>query len=186
MLENEDCNVLKALAAVKYFCRAQPDVTERIKQVRKAWQRRVAESSTGEAGYWVTVDDSAGGTAHLDQVRLALAWIYGDVVHHDHERRQAADPFGLLERYRAAVPLVAFVMWFAIDVLSSVRELQDDGYLDLDPQVFDREVVLASTTWELPARAYAAPVGTPPPADIEAPFGAGWVELSRPPVPEDE
>jgi hypothetical protein len=35
--------------------------------------------------------------------RRALAWVYGDVVHYDADRRAGAPVFGARERYRTAV-----------------------------------------------------------------------------------
>ncbi|MDA5286659.1 hypothetical protein [Streptomyces sp. Isolate_45] len=107
-----------------------------------------------------------------------MAWIYGDVVHHDREQRQEADPFGLSERYRAAVPLVAWTMVGAIELLHYIRALQDAQVLSLDPAVFEQPVVLDSTTWRMKGRAYSAPVGTTVPADALTPLGEEWKPLS--------
>lgn len=63
--------------------------------------------------------------------------------------------------------------------LVRVRQvLQAADLLELPAELFDREVVLTSTCWEHTVRAYAAPVGTPAPADALTPFSDRWIPLS--------
>ncbi len=179
LLEDDACSYLKALAAVGYFCRELPHDTAWIKTARAEWRTRTEANIAREGGYQVMLGDTAEGwTVELDDRKLATAWIYGDVVHHDTQLLDEADPFGLSERFRAAVPLVAWTMVKAIELLNYVRALQTDGLLGLPVQLFDLEVVLASTRWEHTARAYTAPVGTPAPADALAPFSDEWIPLS--------
>ena len=94
------------------------------------------------------------------------------------ERLRETDPFGLFERFRAAVPLVAWVMICAIELLNYVRALQSAEVLALQPELFDQEVVLTLTSWEHTGRVYSAPLGTPAPADALAPLGEGWAPLT--------
>ncbi|MFJ8493700.1 hypothetical protein ACIRBZ_35950 [Streptomyces sp. NPDC094038] len=179
LLEGDACSYLKAMAAVGYFCRALPDDTTWVRAARAEWRARTVTTASRENGYQVMIGDTATGqTAELEDHRLAMAWIYGDVVHHDTELLEEADPFGLSERFRAAVPLVAWVMVRAIELLNYVRSLQAAGLLELPVEVFDREVVLTSTSWEHVARVYAAPVGTPVPADALAPLSEKWTPMS--------
>jgi hypothetical protein len=178
-LEGEDCSVLKALAALGFFCQSIPEEAARVKALRRAWRARVDETSSRKASYLVMVGDATtGSSVDLDSLKLAMAWIYGDVVHHDRERRQEADAFGLDERYRAAVPLVAWTIRFAIVLLDYTAALQDGGALGLDPEVFDHQVVLESTTWEQTGRMYSAPVGTAEPLDVHTALGPDWTEVS--------
>lgn len=178
-LEGDACSYLKALAAVGYFCRELPHDTMSVKTARAEWRMRTEPNAVRESGYQVMLGDAVDGwTAELDDRKLATAWIYGDVVHHDTDLLEEADPFGLSERFRAAVPLVAWVMVKAIELLNFVRALQTAGLLGLPVELFDREVVLTSTCWEHTVRAYAAPVGTPAPADALAPFSDEWIPVS--------
>ncbi|MEH0416039.1 hypothetical protein [Streptomyces sp. B21-083] len=179
LLENDACSYLKALAALGYFCREPHDATW-VKAARVEWRTRAdSNASREDGGYQVMIgDDVTGWTAELDDRKLATAWIYGDVVHHDTDLLEEADPFGLSERFRAAVPLVAWVMVKAIELLNYVRALQAAGLLGLPAALFDREVVLTSTCWEHTVRAYTAPVGTPAPADALAPFTDQWTPWS--------
>jgi hypothetical protein len=179
LLEGDACSYLRALAAVGYFCRELPQDTKWVKAARAEWRTRVEPNAAWEGGYQVMIGDAAAGwTAELDDRKLARAWIYGDVVHHDIDLLEEADPFDLSERFRAAVPLVAWVMVMAIELLNYVRILQAAGLLELPVELFDREVVLTSTRWEHTVRAYAAPVGTLAPADALAPFSDKWIPLT--------
>jgi hypothetical protein len=177
LLKGDDCSFDKALNALKNLCRDVPEEVEWAKSLGKAWRERVGENPQ-EPGYTTMMADTASGeSAELSDRKLALAWIYGDVVHHDRARREEAQPFGLFDRYRAAVPLVAFTMVHSMILLSKIRYLQQQRLIALDPSVFDQEVVLKSTTWTPEARVYQAPVGTPAPAGALADFPDGWTQL---------
>ncbi|MGW1496396.1 hypothetical protein [Streptomyces sp. NPDC002402] len=180
LLNDEDCFHMKALAALGYLCRASPQDAEWIRAARTEWRARVNPSTREEAGYWVMVTDTATGEDHdLDAHRLAMAWIYGDVVHHDTNRRQEGDAFGLLDRFRAAVPLVAWVMVGTIELLNYIRALHKDGLLQLRQEVFDEQVALKSTVWEETAEMFFAPVGAEPPSLASAPMPEGWLPLGK-------
>ncbi|MEV5012164.1 hypothetical protein AB0K74_45945 [Streptomyces sp. NPDC056159] len=178
LLVGDACFYQKALKALGYFCRALPQDSEWLRATRAEWQSRVQPTTREEAGYWVMVSNTATGEDHsLDRHKLAMAWIYGDVVHHDAERRQESDPFGLFERFRGAVPLVAWAMVGTIELLNYIRALQEDGVLQLRQEIFDEPVALKSTTWEDSAKAFFAPVGTEPPTAAVTPFPDEWVQL---------
>ncbi len=178
LLKGDACSYLTALSAVGYFCRAIPDDTAWMKVARTEWLARTEPKGTELTGYQVMIGNAATGhTAELDAHRLAIAWIYGDVVHHDTELLKETDPFGLSERFRAAVPLVAWAMIKAIELLNYVRALQAASLLQLPAELFEREVVLTSTCWEQIVRAYVAPVGTPVPGDALTPVGEQWSPL---------
>ncbi|MGW2689624.1 hypothetical protein ACWC6I_41525 [Streptomyces sp. NPDC001414] len=180
LLEQEDCFHMKALAALGYICRTAPQDAEWIRAARAEWRARVSPSTRDESGYWVMVADASTGEEHdLDAHGLAMAWIYGDVVHHDPERRQAGDPFGLRDRFRAAVPLVAWAMVGTIELLNFIRALNEAGTLQLRQEVFDEQVALKSTVWEEPAEMYYAPVGAQPPTLASSPMPEGWLPLSK-------
>ncbi|MGW3029176.1 hypothetical protein [Streptomyces sp. NPDC001221] len=180
LLETEDCFHMKALAALGYFCRTSPGDADWVRAARAEWQARVKPSTREEAGYWVMVADAATGEDHdLDAHRLANAWIYGDVVHHDPARRREGDPFGLRDRYRAAVPLVAWAMIATIELLNYIRALHEAGLLQLRPVVFDEPVALKSTTWDEPATMYFAPQGTEAPSLASTPMPEGWLPLDK-------
>lgn len=180
LLNGDACFYQKALAALGYFCRALPFDTEWVKAARAEWRVRVDPSTPEEAGYWVMISDTVTGEDRgLDRHKLAMAWIYGDVVHHDVERRQEGDAFGLLERFRGAVPLVAWAMVGTIELLNYVRALHVDGVLQLRQEVLDERVALESTTWEHSAEVFFAPVGTQVPATASTPMPKDWARLGK-------
>ncbi|MFC9431671.1 hypothetical protein [Streptomyces sp. NPDC056987] len=180
ILEKEDCFHMKALKALGYACRALPREAEWVRAARAEWGRRVAPSTPADAAYRVLVSNSGTGEEHdLDAHRLAMAWIYGDVVHHDTERRREGDAFGLRDRFRAAVPLVAWTMVGTIELLHYIQALWEDGLLQLRKEVFDERVVLKSTVWEEPAQIYFAPVGTEPPSGAATPLPEAWTRLGK-------
>ncbi|MFF3087608.1 hypothetical protein ACFVRB_21530 [Streptomyces nojiriensis] len=159
-----------------YFCRDLPGETSEVKAKRAEWQARTKPAA--DSGYTVMLaNTTTDRTASLTDHDLAWAWIYGDVVHHDPRRRREADPFGLAERFRAAVPLIIWAMVAAIELLNHIRALQHDAILGLRPEVLDQEVVLRSTTWEHAAQAFTAPLGTLAPEHALSPFPGGWTSL---------
>ncbi|WNE93852.1 hypothetical protein PS467_00070 [Streptomyces luomodiensis] len=180
LLEQEDCFHMKALAALGYFCRTSPQDAEWIRAARTEWRTRVNPSTREETGYCVMVADTATGQDHdLDAHRLAMAWIYGDVVHHDPERRKEGDAFGLRDRFRAAVPLIAWAMVGTIELLNFIRALHEAGLLQLRQEVFDERVALKSTVWEETAKVFFAPAGAEPPSLASTPLPEGWLPLNK-------
>ncbi|MFD7677111.1 hypothetical protein [Streptomyces sp. NPDC060187] len=178
LLEGDACFYQKALKALGYFCRSLPQDGEWIRSARREWRTRVAPTTGEEAGYWIMVSNTATGEDHnLDRHLLTMAWIYGDVVHHDTARRQEADPFGLVDRFRAAVPLIAWAMIGTIELLNFTRVLQEAGHITLSEKVFEESVALKSTTWEEKAKVYFAPVGSEPPTAATTPFPEQWAQL---------
>jgi hypothetical protein len=143
-----------------------------MKAAKAEWKARTQE---GALGYRLMVGDlTTGDTADMADQKLAMAWIYGDVVHDDADRLLEADPFGLSGRYRAAVPLVAWVMVAAIELLTFMRFLQKSGELGLPAEIFEAEVILQATEWEHSAQIHTAPVGTLPPADALTSYSDEW------------
>ncbi|MFF3980743.1 hypothetical protein [Streptomyces sp. NPDC001828] len=175
LLETEECFYLKTLNALGYACRTLPRDAEWIRAARAEWKKRMGHST---AAYRVLVTNTVTGESHdLDAHGLALAWIYGDLVHHDPQRRKEGDPFGLRDRFRAAVQLVAWTMVATIELLAYTRRLWKDGVLRLRPDVFDAQVALESSVWEEPAQAFFAPAGTEPPSAAMTSPPAGWILL---------
>ncbi|MEV6553736.1 hypothetical protein AB0M57_34300 [Streptomyces sp. NPDC051597] len=180
LLETEDCFHMKALKALGYACRELPWDAEHVRAVRAEWKARVAPATPADAAYRVLVANTATGEEHdLDAHRLALAWIYGDVVHHDTERRMEGDPFGLRDRFRAAVPLVAWTVVATIELLAYIEALCKDGVLQVRPEVFDAQVALKSTVWEEPVQMFCAPIGTEPPSGVTTSLPEGWLPVGN-------
>ncbi|MEU9197734.1 hypothetical protein [Streptomyces hundungensis] len=180
LLKTEDCFHMNTLKALGYACQELPRDAERVRAVRAEWKARVDPATPADAAYRVLVADRSTGEEHdLDAHRLALSWIYGDVVHHDAERRKEGDPFGLRDRFRAAVPLVAWTMVATIELLTYTEALWKDGVLHLRPEVFDAQVALKSTAWEESAQMFFAPVGTEPPSGATSSMPEGWLTVGK-------
>ncbi|MEU0403300.1 hypothetical protein ABZ318_24325 [Streptomyces sp. NPDC006197] len=180
LLTTEDCFHMKALKALGYACRELPRDAEHVRAARAEWKARVDPATPADAAYRILVTNTTTGEEHdLDAHRLALAWIYGDVVHHDTERRKEGDPFGLRDRFRAAVPLVAWTMVATIELLAYIEALCKDGVLQLRPEVFDAQVALKSTVWEEPVQMFFAPVGTESPSGATTSLPEEWLPLGK-------
>ncbi|MFF0451204.1 hypothetical protein ACFYT4_33315 [Streptomyces sp. NPDC004609] len=180
LLEGDPCFYGKALKAVGYFCRDSPRDTEWVKATRAEWRKRTAPATAEEAGYTVMISHMETGESHaLDRHKLAMAWIYGDVVHHDTARRREGDPFGLGERFRAAVPLVAWTMVGTTELLNYIRTLNKAGVLPLRPEVLTERVTLETTTLEYSGKAFFAPVGTEQPTTADTPVPKEWIPLEK-------
>lgn len=180
LLNGDACFYQKALRALGCFCRELPLDTQWVKAARAEWRVRVDPSTPREAGYWVMISDTVTGENQgLDRHKLAMAWIYGDVVHRDMERRQEGDTFGLFERFRGAVPLVAWAMVRTIELLNYIRALHEDGVLQLRQEVLDEPVTLKSTTWEHSGELFLPPVGTEAPTTASTPLPKDWARLGK-------
>ncbi|MFI5642940.1 hypothetical protein ACIA8H_36880 [Streptomyces goshikiensis] len=180
LLKTEDCFHMNALKALGYACQELPRDAERVRAVRAEWKARVDPATPMDAAYRVLVADTATGEEHdLDAHRLALSWIYGDVVHQDPEQRKKGDPFGLRDRFRAAVPLVAWTMVATIELLAYIEALWKDGVLQLRPEVFNAQVALKSTVWEEPAQMHIAPLGTEAPSGAVTSLPEGWLTVGK-------
>ena len=181
MLNDEDCYFLKALKALGYFIRGDAAVTDLVQTRKRDWNERVRESDDEiETGYRVLVEDSSTGQqGELDHRKLAQAWIYGDVVHHDRKRRAASELFGLRERFAAAVPLVAYLMVISIELLELIQVLHKQGRLELDDALLTTPAVLSTTVIELEAEIFQAPIGTPAPTTATGDM-PGFTRLTPP------
>ncbi|MDT9682329.1 hypothetical protein RND61_09605 [Streptomyces sp. TRM76323] len=180
LLNGDACFYQKALAALGYFCRELPIDKEWVKATRAEWRLRVDPSTPEEAGYQVMISNTVTGEDHgLDRHKLAMAWIYGDVVHHDVQRRQEGDAFGLFERFRGAVPLVAWTMVGTIELLNYIRALRIDGVLQLRQEILDERVALKSTTWEHRGEVFFAPAGTEAPTTASTQLPKDWARLGK-------
>lgn len=181
MLNDEDCYFIKSLNALGYFIRDDAAITDLIKIRKREWNERVRESDDEiETGYRVLVENtSTGQQGALNHRKLARAWIYGDVVHHDRKRREGSELFGLRERFAAAVPLVAYLMVISIDLLDLIRALHKQGRLKVDDALLTTPAVLTSTVIDLEVERYTAPVGTPGPTTATGDL-TGWTRITPP------
>jgi hypothetical protein len=182
ILEGEDCNYRKALSALGLMLKdLDPRYGRDIKAIREQWDSRVRRDmvDTDSAPTVYVANDATGESGRLNSVELGLAWIYGDVVHHDRDRRHESHIFGLRERFSAAVPLVAFTMLSTLTLLDSIRVLHGAQQIHVAESALTEPVVLESTTFTQRAKIYFAPADTPTPPDARTPLGHEW-ELVHP------
>lgn len=135
-----------------------PDCFEPIEHWRKMWDAVATRDASAQA-YFILTDQGLAS----DQ-DLMYAWYYGDVVHADNKEAESKG-LGVQERYKAAVGIVTRIVECTDLTLHLVRSLVDDGVLPLDPELFEREVVVTGTVFEKPVKAYASEVGSLLPVD---------------------
>jgi hypothetical protein len=117
------------------------------------------------------------GQGEVTDLQLMFAWMYYDVVHMDRKEVKTAIGLSVGERYRAAAPVVARIVALAIKTLKLVTALHKSGAISLDPAVFETAVTVAEPSREIEAEVSHAPVGTPPPADLDDLDPAVWTPL---------
>lgn len=179
LLNDEDCHLPSVLKAVKFFAQDQ-GVTAWTKGIGDQWRARTDEHYADRPiGMQVLVHNTkTGEEASLNELELALAWIYGDVVHHDLERRTGSELFGIRERFRAAVPVVAYAMLEALHVLDQILHLEEQGVLAVAESAKTARVALESTIFDQKLEfVMTADPGTPPPTSAVAPLGDEWQPL---------
>ncbi|TXG91481.1 hypothetical protein DW322_16320 [Rhodococcus rhodnii] len=135
-----------------------PECFEPIEHWRKMWAGVATRDESAQA-YFISTDKGVAS----DQ-DLMYAWYYGDVVHAD-DKEAESKGLGVRERYKAAVGIVTRIVECTDLTLYLVRSLVDEGVLTLDPELFEREVVVTGTVFETPVKAYASEVGSPLPMD---------------------
>lgn len=107
MLDRDPVYLPTVLKALEYLLQGRPELQKTCQALRRQWSKvdprngklaayRVEHGRTGEADISVASDSE-----------LALAWLYGDVIHADPTRRAAAGDISIDERYRSAAIAVA-------------------------------------------------------------------------------
>jgi hypothetical protein len=117
--------------------------------IRNSWER--ASQRSDALGY------SVNGTP---DATLAFAWLYGDLVHADDTRQQAAG-LSIDHRYRAAVLVFGAAAVAAVGTLNLIRQVHRVGAISLPESAFI-EPVTADPNASYPVRGVAfGPVGKP-------------------------
>lgn len=174
-----DVSMLSVLKAVASLTASSPDrelVRVWAGEVRKAWKRRTDEQAP-EPGYFAMFENSeTGEQSATDARKLALAWVYGDVVHHDASRLTRTRHWDVGDRYRAAVPMIAYMMVEALNVLENVRELDRRGHLTVAAEAWSVDVV-AEAHYTREATIHVGEPGAAGPANASDPLGPEWTPL---------
>lgn len=180
LLEREAAYHGKVMAALLYFARqgaAPEEFVRRLRNLQKLW---AAIKPNGKNLRFYEVHQQQGNeeATRVSDNELAFAWIYGDVVHADAERRAATERYGVLERFRAAVPVVALFMLHTIYTLGLIERLAKSGALPDLGDVFEQDVVVTESEVAVETTVYVAeydPVNGPPKAPaMDEPFGEEW------------
>jgi hypothetical protein len=172
----DDVSMPRVLKAIKSLTTESGDremIRAWVNERRDLWNRRTGKAPS-ESGYFGFVHSTeTGESGATDHIQLALAWIYGDVVHHDPEHLERTKLWGVGERFRAAVSLVAYLMVEAINVLASIREMNERGALAVSPEALSVPVV-AEDHYEREVEMYVGEVGTESPGSATELLGANW------------
>ncbi|MFI5590033.1 hypothetical protein ACIA5G_33650 [Amycolatopsis sp. NPDC051758] len=184
-LESESIFFAKVLAALKRMIKAAPAAgsreLEQLTELTSSW----ATMRLGrDVQIYEVLRSNVEGTETAGRAtdgQLAAGWIYADLVHADAQGWKE-DPlaFSLEERYAAAVGVVSRLASLVDHALVLVRQLHDSKLVELEQDVWDTAVVVASTEVVLAsATAFVAPVGTGPDWDQPlANFGEQWQQVT--------
>jgi len=174
ILEKEPTHYAKVLKSLGYFVRQDVELANAVREFKSNWSRTM-EPSDSEVRTQII---SPGGkiSRQTGDREIALAYIYGDVVHHDEERLANVVDFDIDSRFKSAVPLVAQIALHTVGMLNVLRAGVNRGLIALDPELLTRPVVATATVFRNPVRASVAPVGTKVP-DTGDELGGDWTEL---------
>ncbi|TDO44178.1 hypothetical protein EV651_1392 [Kribbella sp. VKM Ac-2571] len=185
ILDRDPIYLQKVLNALSYLVRQRPDYMAVCQQLKDRW-REIDPRDGQLAGYLVQhVDTSEGTSSTASDSVLALAWLYGDVVHADTERQASAGSISIDERYRSAAHLVSRIAVLLLDTFGFIMYLRKEGVVELRDSVFKQPVVVKEPNRNELGRLWMAPVGTDVP-DVGAPFGAGWSQVVHEPNPSPD
>jgi len=168
LLQEEAVHYIKVLNALGYFAKESADEKLRnaLVAIRADWNR-IKPRGKDILGASTQIEDADGNKSEfLSDTELAFAYIYGDVVHNDLDRIAATTMHGVKERFKAAAPIVGYIMVLTIATLNVTRNMLKAGLVELPHHLLTDEVVVAETVFRNEARAWSAPLGTPLPRDF--------------------
>jgi hypothetical protein len=183
ILQRDPVHYGKVLNAVGLLLQNNPDAADAllyVKWLRGQWSAINSESDESRA-YSIQKGrvDGEGPTSDISDNSLAFAWFYGDVVHADAARRDSARDFNVVDRFEAAVHVVARIAWLTLATLNFIEQLRDAGQLKTDDWAFEEEVVVGVTEITREANVLVAPEGTPKPESLHEDFSDQWKPLSE-------
>lgn len=172
-LKGDDLHYVSVLDSIAALAPAAdfPEYIEPIAEWHKMWESVATRDERAQA-YYVVTDQGAAS----DQ-DLMYAWYYGDVVHAD-DKEAESKGLGVTERYKAAAGIVARIVDHVHLTLLLVQSLVEEDVLKIDPELFERDVVVTETVFEQPTKAYASDVETPLPTNDEELDSSVWQPMS--------
>lgn len=180
ILQDDPVHHGKVLNALSYMLKDVPHEPAKayIKWLRNQWKTINSKSEEVRA-YRLEkgpADRSAAPTVISDN-SLAFAWFYGDVVHADTARRESSAGFSIVDRFEAAVPVVARAAWLTHATLNLIEQLMAEGVLSLPEEPLTEQVTVGVTEIIQKADVYVAPMETGPPP-VGRDLGPDWVPLT--------
>lgn len=183
ILQRDPVHYGRVLNALGLLLQGNPetaaDALAYVKWLRGQWSAINSDSDESRA-YSIQKGrvDGEGPTSDISDNSLAFAWFYGDVVHADAARRESARNFNVVDRFEAAVHVVARIAWLTNATLNFIEQLRDAGQLQTDDWAFEEDVVVGVTEITQEANVRVAPVGTPKPESLHEDFSDQWKPLS--------
>lgn len=141
----------------------------RVKQLRDFWSLH-AEKSLSPVRYTTqaTKADGSETTPLASDSQLAMAWLYGDLVHVDVQgKKKAGTFFPMKERFAAAVSYFATIALACLHTFDLVSTLVDHGIIEIDEEAMYLPVVVGTDELITRGTAFIAPTGTDLP-DLQA------------------
>lgn len=141
------------------------EVREEVRQLRVAWSRHDSNKPVlHRYGVQQLKIDNSAASPQISDGQMALAWLYGDLVHVD-VRGEKLDGtlVPIKERYAAAVSYFSDVAMLCARTFDVITNLAKRGLVDLGEDVMDTPVVVGSDELVATGVAYFAPPGTPMP-----------------------
>lgn len=124
LLSGDGIDPIEVMNSIGYFCHKAgrfEEFEQVLKDLKRDWRSSLSE--TGEYSYAINVLKSPDSSVMLTNKQLAFAWIYGDTVHADADRRAGSREFGIDERFLAACHLVCNLVWMTVNTLPFIRFL---------------------------------------------------------------
>lgn len=189
LLEKDPVSYKRLLPALKYFLRDLPaDSPLRASHaaLAKEWEAKLATKPGQDRSYSLYMGGPGvpEGLPPATDSDLAMGWFYGDLVHADADRRERMGAFGIRERYRAAVGVVAAAVFLTVSTMNFIRTLEAEGLFRVPAAAWEEKVTVGDTLFRSPAVAYLAERGTPVDLTKGAPSGFTRFtgDLTAPPV----
>lgn len=138
------------------------DISECLLETARLRERWARFTSTNLVDHRYSVGSvKVDGTEPVSQVsdsQLALAWLYGDLVHVDVKgEKKPGTLLPMKERYSAAVPYFSDVALLCADTFELILAISDLGLLDLGSEALEAPVVVGLDELTSTGLAFIAP-----------------------------
>lgn len=171
ILEEESTYFEKAAVATQFFARENAPTEMAVLRSLRAKFKDLLDPA--KSPVITQIGNTSGALLQSLGVReLANGWLYGDLVHADHDRHSASRDFDIGERFGAAAGMYSNVAILTVNLLGVVRKLQADGVLQIPDTVFSEDVIVRENPPDS-IRVFVAEVGAEVPEFDTSPDDAG-------------